>query len=163
MNYRIAGNFCGVQFSWKASLQSFRGLISQTRAFMPYNRTYFAGLTFADSRISVKTTTIGTHENFPLYGNTMNEANVPNFLLEVEGVEQVPECSEGSPSLVVVLGGRGQWVEPCTAHFYLLIYSAVRCPRSGCTVVHIAKLSLQGFIEGGGTDSFASPPPNINS
>jgi hypothetical protein len=29
-----------------------------------YNRTYFTGLIFADSRLSAK---IGPHENFPLY------------------------------------------------------------------------------------------------
>jgi hypothetical protein len=34
-----------------------------------YNCTYFAGLIFADSRLSAKTTKIGPHENFPLYGS----------------------------------------------------------------------------------------------
>ena len=67
--YRIAGNFRGVQFLRKASLQSFRGLIfadARTHAhYTLYNRAYFAGLIFADSSLSAK---IGPHENFLLYG-----------------------------------------------------------------------------------------------
>ena len=54
---------------------------------------------------------------------SMNEANVPIFPVVLGSVEQVPECSEGTPSLVVALGGRGQWVEPGIAHFY----SAAMC------------------------------------
>ena len=72
-NYRIAGNFRGVQFSRKASLQSFRGLIfadALTHAYYTlYNCAYFAGLIFADISLSSKTAKIGPHENFPLYGN----------------------------------------------------------------------------------------------
>ncbi len=37
--------------------------------YTQHNRTYFAGLIFADSRLSAKTTKIRPHENFPLYGN----------------------------------------------------------------------------------------------
>jgi hypothetical protein len=55
-----------------ASLQSFRGLIfadaSDHSHYTLYNRAYFTGLIFADSRLSAKTTKIGPHENFPLYG-----------------------------------------------------------------------------------------------
>ena len=54
----------------------------------------------------------------------MNEANIPIFPVVLGSVEQAPERSEGTPSLVVALGGRGQWVEPGTAHFY----SAATCP-----------------------------------
>jgi hypothetical protein len=54
------------------SLQSFRGLIFADAGdhahYTLYNRTYFAGLIFADSRLSAKTTKIRPHENFPLYG-----------------------------------------------------------------------------------------------
>jgi hypothetical protein len=68
-NYRITGNFRGVQFSWMANLQSFRGLIFADACdhahYTLHNRTYFAGLIFADSRLSLK---IRPHENFPLYG-----------------------------------------------------------------------------------------------
>ena len=70
--YCIAGNFRGVQFSRKANLQSFRGLIfmdARTHAhYTLYNRAYFAGLIFADSSLSVKTAKIKPYENFPLYG-----------------------------------------------------------------------------------------------
>jgi hypothetical protein len=66
--YRIAGKFRGVQFSWMASLQSFRGLIFADACdhahYTPYNRTFFA-----DSRLSTKTAKIGPHDNFPLYGS----------------------------------------------------------------------------------------------
>jgi hypothetical protein len=52
-----------------ASLQSFRGLIFADACnhahYSSYNRTYFVGLNFADSRLSAK---IRPHENFPLYG-----------------------------------------------------------------------------------------------
>ncbi len=34
------------------------------------NCTYLAGLIFANSRLSTKTTKIGPHENFPLYGKS---------------------------------------------------------------------------------------------
>jgi hypothetical protein len=65
--YRIAGNFCGVQFSRMASLQSFRGLIfadvGDHAHCTLYNRTYFVGLIFADSHLSAKTTKIRPHEN----------------------------------------------------------------------------------------------------
>ena len=72
--YRIAGNFHGVQFSRIASLQSFRGLIFADAChhahYTLYNRTYFAGLIFVDSRLSAKNAKIGPLENFPLYGKT---------------------------------------------------------------------------------------------
>jgi hypothetical protein len=72
MAYRIAGNYRGVQFSRKASLQSFRSLIfadvGDYAHYTLYYRTYFAGLIFADSRLSAKTTKIRPHENFLLYG-----------------------------------------------------------------------------------------------
>jgi hypothetical protein len=65
----IAGNFRGVQFSRIGSLQSFRDLIFADAGdhahYTLYNRTYFAGLIFVDSRLSAK---FGPHENFPLYG-----------------------------------------------------------------------------------------------
>jgi hypothetical protein len=71
--YRIAGNFRGAQFSRMATLQSFRGLnfaeAGDHAYYTLYNRTYFAGLIFADSRLSAKTTKIRPHENFPLYGS----------------------------------------------------------------------------------------------
>jgi hypothetical protein len=55
-----------------ASLQSFRGLIfadaNDHAHYTLYNRTYFTGLIFADSRLSAKIVKIGLHENFPLYG-----------------------------------------------------------------------------------------------
>jgi hypothetical protein len=55
------------------SLQSFRGLIFADACdhahYTPYNHTYFAGLIFADSRLSAKTAKIGPHEIFSLYGN----------------------------------------------------------------------------------------------
>jgi hypothetical protein len=55
-----------------ANLQSFRGLIFADACdhvhYTLHNRTYFAGLIFADSRLSAKTTKIRPHENFPLYG-----------------------------------------------------------------------------------------------
>jgi hypothetical protein len=64
-NYRIAGNFRGVQFSWMANLQSFRGLIftdaSDHAHHILHNHTYFAGLIFADSRLSAKTTKISRY------------------------------------------------------------------------------------------------------
>ena len=44
----------------------------------------------------------------------VNESNVPIFPVVVGSDEQAPERSEGTPSLVVGLGGRGQWVEPGT-------------------------------------------------
>jgi hypothetical protein len=66
-SYRIARNFHGVQFSWIAKLQSFRSLIFAD-AFDHAHYTYFTGLIFADSRSSAKSTKIGPHENFPLYG-----------------------------------------------------------------------------------------------
>ena len=73
VTYRIAGNFRGVQFSRMASLQSFRGLIfadvRHHAHYTLYNRTYFAGLIFADSRLSAKTAKIGSLENFPLYSS----------------------------------------------------------------------------------------------
>jgi hypothetical protein len=66
-SYRIAENFCGVQFSRMANLRSFRGLIFadawEHAHNTLYNRTYFA-----DSRSSTKNEKIGPHENFPLYG-----------------------------------------------------------------------------------------------
>jgi hypothetical protein len=71
--YRIAGNFRGVQFSRMAGLQSFRGLIFADAGdhahYTLYNCIYFAGLIFADSRLSAKTTKIRPHENFLLYGS----------------------------------------------------------------------------------------------
>ena len=74
VKYRIAGNFRGVQFSRKASLQNFRGLIfadARVHAYYTlYNRAYFADLIFADSSSSAKTAKIGSHENFPLYGRS---------------------------------------------------------------------------------------------
>ena len=76
MSYRIAGNFRRVQFSQMASLQIFRGLIftdvRHHAHYTLYNHTYFAGLIFADSRLSTKTAKIGPLENFPLYGMTDN-------------------------------------------------------------------------------------------
>jgi hypothetical protein len=67
--YRIVGNFRRVQFLRMASLQSFRGLnfadVYDLAHYTLYNRAYFVGLIFADSRLSAK---IGPHENFPLYG-----------------------------------------------------------------------------------------------
>jgi hypothetical protein len=78
--YRTAENFRGVQFSRIASLQSFRGLIFADAGdhahYTLYNRTYFAGLIFADSHLSVKTTKIRPHENFPLYGIVYAEKNI---------------------------------------------------------------------------------------
>jgi hypothetical protein len=65
--YRIAGNFRGVQFLRMVSLQSFRGLIFADEGdhahYTLYNRTYFAGLFFADSRLSAKNAKIGPHKN----------------------------------------------------------------------------------------------------
>jgi hypothetical protein len=67
--YRMAGNFRGVQFSWMGSLQCFLFADARNHAhYTLYNRTYFAGLIFVDSRSSAKTMKIGPHENFPLYG-----------------------------------------------------------------------------------------------
>ncbi len=78
--YRIAGNFRGVQLSRMASLPSFCGLIFADACdhahYIPYNRTYFAGLIFADSRLSAKTAKIGPHENFPLYGNVLQSVSL---------------------------------------------------------------------------------------
>ena len=58
------------KFSWKASLQSFHGLIfvdAHTHAhYTLYNHAYFVGLIFADSCLSAK---IGSHKNFLLYGS----------------------------------------------------------------------------------------------
>ena len=74
INYRIARNFHGVQFSRMASLQSFCGLIfadaHHHAHYTLYNRTYFTGLIFADSRLSAKTVKIGPLENFPLYATS---------------------------------------------------------------------------------------------
>ncbi len=71
--YRILGNFREVQFSWMASPQSFRDLnsadVNDHAHYTLYNRTYFAGLIFTDSRLSAKTAKIEPHENFPLYGS----------------------------------------------------------------------------------------------
>jgi hypothetical protein len=59
------------KFSWgpMTSLQSFRGLIfadaSDHAHYTLYNRTYFTGLIFADSRLSAK---IGPHER-KIYGS----------------------------------------------------------------------------------------------
>ena len=51
---------------------NFRGLIfadAHTHAhYTLYSRAYFVGLIFTDSCLSAKTTKIGPHENFPLYG-----------------------------------------------------------------------------------------------
>jgi hypothetical protein len=56
-----------------ASLQGFRGLIfadAHHHVHVLYNRAYFAGLIFADSRLSAKTAKIGPLEKFSLYGST---------------------------------------------------------------------------------------------
>jgi hypothetical protein len=57
--YRIAGHFRGVQFSRMASLQKFRSLIFADAGdhahYTLYNRTYFTGLIFVDSRLSAET------------------------------------------------------------------------------------------------------------
>ena len=45
-----------------------------------YNRTYFAGLIFMDSRLSAKTAKIGPLENFPLYG--MHEMELQLLIVE---------------------------------------------------------------------------------
>ncbi len=70
--YRIAGNFRGVQFSQMANLQGFCSLIFADTCdhahYTLHNRTYFAGLLFVDSCLSVKTAKIRPYENFPLYG-----------------------------------------------------------------------------------------------
>ncbi len=66
MIYCVAGNLRGVQFSRMASLQSFRGFEGHAH-YTLYNRTYFTDLIFANNRLSVKTATIGPHENFALY------------------------------------------------------------------------------------------------
>ena len=70
----MAGNFRGVQFSRKASLQSFCGLtfadVHTHAHYTLYNRAYFAGLIFADSSLSAKTTKIGPHKNFRLYSKS---------------------------------------------------------------------------------------------
>jgi hypothetical protein len=54
-----------------ASLQNFRGLIFTDAGnhahYALYNRIYFTGLIFTDSRLSAKTAKIGSHENFLLY------------------------------------------------------------------------------------------------
>jgi hypothetical protein len=53
---RIAGNFRGVQFLQMANLQTLIFADACNHAhYIPYNCTYFAGLIFADSRLSVKT------------------------------------------------------------------------------------------------------------
>jgi hypothetical protein len=61
----MTGNFYGVQFSRMASLQSLIFADASDHAhYTLYNRTYFTGLIFADSRLSAKTAKIGPHENF---------------------------------------------------------------------------------------------------
>jgi hypothetical protein len=71
-NYRIVGNFRGVQFSRMPNLQSFHGLIFADACdhvyYTLHNRTYFEGLIFADSCLSTKTVQNRPHEYFPLYG-----------------------------------------------------------------------------------------------
>jgi hypothetical protein len=52
-----------------------------------HNRTYFAGLIFADSRLSAKTTKIRPHENFPLYGNYLPNHRSALFTEELSTVE----------------------------------------------------------------------------
>ena len=71
MIYRIAGNFCGVQFLRMVDLYHFVGLIfadTHTHAhYVPYNQTYFTILIFAVRHSSTKTVKIGLHGNLSLY------------------------------------------------------------------------------------------------
>jgi hypothetical protein len=46
-----------------------------------YNRAYFAGLIFADSRFSPKTAKIGPHKNFTLYSIVMGLADLEGHFL----------------------------------------------------------------------------------
>ena len=82
--YLVAGNFCGIQFSW-AVFYCFMGLIfvdvGTHTHFVLYNWAYFVGLIFTVRRSSAK---IGPLENFPLYGNSNN--NSPCCLQFSEGV-----------------------------------------------------------------------------
>ncbi len=63
--YRIAGNFRRIQFSQMTNLPNFRGLIFADACdhahYTLHNRTYFAGLIFMDSRLSVKTTKVSRY------------------------------------------------------------------------------------------------------
>ena len=72
VNYRIAGNFRGVQFSRIGHSESFRGLIFRGRSrpkAHPYRHVKkFVGLIYADTPRSMKTAKINTLEDFPLYG-----------------------------------------------------------------------------------------------
>jgi hypothetical protein len=58
LKYRIAENFCGVQFSRMASLQSLIFADMCDRAVQSY---LFAGLIFVDSRLSAKTAKISRY------------------------------------------------------------------------------------------------------
>ena len=71
-NYRMAGNFRRVRFSWMVDLYHFVGLIftdTCTHAhYVLYNPTYFVGLIFVARGSSAKTMKIGPRKIFPLYG-----------------------------------------------------------------------------------------------
>ena len=71
MEYCIAGNFQGVQFSQMGNLVTFRGSIfvdmhDHAVTYM-YKCAYFMGLIFTDHESTVK---IRPLEKFPLYGIT---------------------------------------------------------------------------------------------
>ena len=56
INYCIAGNVRGVQFSRMVDLYPFAGLIfADLHTYVLYNRTYFTGLIFAVRQSSAKT------------------------------------------------------------------------------------------------------------
>jgi hypothetical protein len=61
--YRIAGNFRGVQFRGWPVFNVFADACDHAHCTL-YNRTYFAGLIFADSCLSAKTAKVGPHEKF---------------------------------------------------------------------------------------------------
>jgi hypothetical protein len=75
-NTIIAGNFVGSDFCGWPVFKSFRGLIFVDACdhahYTLYNRTYFVGLIFMDSRLSATTAKIGPHGNFlALYSNIL--------------------------------------------------------------------------------------------
>ena len=66
------GNFRRVQFSWNIDLHHFTGLffldVFTHAHYVLYNQAYFVVLIFLVRQSSIKTTKIGSLENFPLYG-----------------------------------------------------------------------------------------------
>ena len=70
-NYRIVGNFHGVQILYSCYLQLIRVFNFRSVHFTQENTpliTYFSCVKFCSDRLRMKRTKFGPHEYFPLYG-----------------------------------------------------------------------------------------------